>query len=158
MFTSTYTPPKTPPPPFNCRHWMSPCAIVFPLSSVLIVLNVQLRALYEQRLTPGPHTLWRITLSHIDWMDWICRDGQSGFLLSLIDQIRKAISHHMREGCSFRILIWFDFLTCIRSQLDEDYQPRYLRYGIKSVLLLFWLLSFPEGIIRTSDTVHLFEP
>lgn len=34
-----------------------------------------------RRLTPRPHTSSEITLSFIDWVDWIQRDGLFGFLL-----------------------------------------------------------------------------
>ncbi len=46
------------------------------------------------RLTPGPHISSEITLSFMDWADWICRDALSSFLLLWIGQIGNELKRH----------------------------------------------------------------
>ena len=46
------------------------------------------------RLTPRPQTSSEITLSFIDWVDWICRDGEDSFLLLWIGQIGNELKRH----------------------------------------------------------------
>lgn len=111
--TSTYTPGPTPTPYLTADTvWVhAHCApSIIRFNSVESAHCGSYGRSYKAThiSTPRPQTTSKITLSFIDWVDWICRDGEDRLLLLWIGQIGNELKRHQpSHKRGFRLFILF---------------------------------------------------